>query len=257
MSPVRRAGQSLSGGSGHASGRLAARWMHCPALASGGPLPAPARICAPALTPLHSTPQARIKLASRQATSVAPLPLRRRFHPEGALPCWSNPVCLRYGCGLRAKAPWPTQSISTCSSKASMLERLEELEERLVAPDLSRAYLPRGNLQWGEPRWRTSYGESQRGEPRSRRSSTGRTSPGRASSGRNWLKPIHHAILTGCQYHSRIRMEREAEQGHETARFDHHCRGEPEVTVDGIEVQFVHLLLHNQEMRDVIDTVGE
>jgi hypothetical protein len=34
-------------------------------------------------------------------------------------------------------------------------------------------------------------------------------------------------------------------------------RGEPEITVDNIEVaQFVYLLLHNEKIRDVIDTVG-
>jgi hypothetical protein len=34
--------------------------------------------------------------------------------------------------------------------------------------------------------------------------------------------------------------------------------GEPEVTVDNIEVaQFVYLLLHNEKIRDVIDTVGK
>jgi Pentapeptide repeats (8 copies) len=32
--------------------------------------------------------------------------------------------------------------------------------------------------------------------------------------------------------------------------------GEPEITVDNIEVaQFVYLLLHNQKIRDVIDTI--
>ena len=35
-------------------------------------------------------------------------------------------------------------------------------------------------------------------------------------------------------------------------------RGEPDVTVDNIEVaQFVYLLLHNEKIRDVIDTVGK
>jgi hypothetical protein len=34
--------------------------------------------------------------------------------------------------------------------------------------------------------------------------------------------------------------------------------GEPEVTVDNIEVaQFVYLLLHNEKIRDVIDTIGK
>ena len=34
--------------------------------------------------------------------------------------------------------------------------------------------------------------------------------------------------------------------------------GEPEITVDNIEVaQFVYLLLHNKKIRDVIDTIGK
>jgi|SRR6267142_898799 len=33
---------------------------------------------------------------------------------------------------------------------------------------------------------------------------------------------------------------------------------EPEITIDNIEVaQFVHLLLHNEKIRDVIDTIGK
>ena len=33
---------------------------------------------------------------------------------------------------------------------------------------------------------------------------------------------------------------------------------EPEITVDNIEVaQFIYLLLHNQKIRDVIDTIGK
>ena len=53
-------------------------------------------------------------------------------------------------------------------------------------------------------------------------------------------------------------MEREARARHETARPDHYPRDEPAVTVDDIEVaQFVYLLLHNEKIRDVIDTVGK
>ena len=53
-------------------------------------------------------------------------------------------------------------------------------------------------------------------------------------------------------------MERETQPRHETAKFDHYARDEPEVTVDNIEVaQFVYLLLHNEKIRDVIDTVGK
>ena len=53
-------------------------------------------------------------------------------------------------------------------------------------------------------------------------------------------------------------MERETQPRHETAKFDHYARDEPEVTVDNIEVaQFVYLLLRNEKIRDVIDTVGK
>jgi hypothetical protein len=35
-------------------------------------------------------------------------------------------------------------------------------------------------------------------------------------------------------------------------------QNEPEITVDNIEVaQFVYLLLHNEKIRDVIDTIGK
>ena len=37
-----------------------------------------------------------------------------------------------------------------------------------------------------------------------------------------------------------------------------HIADEPEITVDNIEVaQFIYLLLHNEKIRDVIDTIGK
>jgi hypothetical protein len=53
-------------------------------------------------------------------------------------------------------------------------------------------------------------------------------------------------------------LEREAERTHEAARLNHYPRNEPEVTIDDLKVaQFVYLLLHNENIRDVIDTVGK
>jgi hypothetical protein len=53
-------------------------------------------------------------------------------------------------------------------------------------------------------------------------------------------------------------MESEAEQRHEAARLGHHSSGGAHVVVDNIEVaQFVYLLLHDEKIRDVIDTVGK
>ena len=51
-------------------------------------------------------------------------------------------------------------------------------------------------------------------------------------------------------------MGREAERRHEAARLDHYPPEESEVTVDDLEVaQFVYLLLHNEKVRRVIDTI--
>ena len=51
-------------------------------------------------------------------------------------------------------------------------------------------------------------------------------------------------------------MGREAQRRHETARLGHHLRDEPEVTTDDLEVaQFIYLLLHNEKLQRVIDTI--
>ena len=64
------------------------------------------------------------------------------------------------------------------------------------------------------------------------------------------------AVLTGCRIHGisawRVKLSKDTKQQDLiiTNVF------EPEVTVDNIEVaQFVYLLLHNEKIRDVIDTV--
>ena len=42
----------------------------------------------------------------------------------------------------------------------------------------------------------------------------------------------------------------------QAAELGHHTSDEPEITVDNIEVaQFIYLMLHNQKIRDVIDTI--
>jgi hypothetical protein len=53
-------------------------------------------------------------------------------------------------------------------------------------------------------------------------------------------------------------MARRAQRGNETKNLVITAPGEPEVMVDNIEVaQFLYLLLHNEKIRDVIDTVGK
>ena len=65
------------------------------------------------------------------------------------------------------------------------------------------------------------------------------------------------ADLTGCRIFGvsawDLKLERTKQQNLVVTSY-----GEPEITVDNIEVaQFVYLLLHNEKIRDVIDTVGK
>ena len=63
------------------------------------------------------------------------------------------------------------------------------------------------------------------------------------------------ADLTGCRIYGvsawRLKLERTQQQNLVITRTD-----EPAITVDNIEVaQFIYLLLHNEKIRDVIDTI--
>ena len=65
------------------------------------------------------------------------------------------------------------------------------------------------------------------------------------------------ADLTGCRIYGvsawGLKLERTKQQNLVITPED-----EPEITVDNIEVaQFVYLLLHNEKIRDVIDTIGK
>ena len=65
------------------------------------------------------------------------------------------------------------------------------------------------------------------------------------------------AVLTGCKVYGisswNVKLSEDTKQQDLVITRG----GEPEVTVDNIEVaQFVYLLLHNEKIRDIIDTVG-
>lgn len=64
------------------------------------------------------------------------------------------------------------------------------------------------------------------------------------------------ADLTGCRIYGlsawRVKLEGAIQQDLVISK-----QGEPEITVDNVEVaQFIDLLLHNEKIRDVIDTIG-
>ena len=143
-------------------------------------------------------------------------------------------------------------------------------EKPSIRPDLSQAILlTSGQPQRGGP----PRGEPQLGEPQGAdlRGATSAGQPQRRTSERNWLKiqanlrwallvetNLVDATLTDCSIYGisawGVKLsERTKQQGLIITHID-----EPKVTVDDLKVaQFVYLLLNNENIRDVIDTVGK
>jgi hypothetical protein len=64
--------------------------------------------------------------------------------------------------------------------------------------------------------------------------------------------------LTGCSVHGASAWGLKLSSGTKQQNLIITREGEPEVTVDNIEVaQFVYLMLHNEKIRDAIDTIGK
>jgi hypothetical protein len=69
---------------------------------------------------------------------------------------------------------------------------------------------------------------------------------------------LEDATLTDCRIYGISAWNVELSEGTKQQDLIITNVGEPEVTVDNIEVaQFVCLLLHNEKIRDVIDTIGK
>jgi uncharacterized protein YjbI with pentapeptide repeats len=66
------------------------------------------------------------------------------------------------------------------------------------------------------------------------------------------------AVLTGCRVYGVSSWNVKLSEGTKQQDLIITDEDEPEVTVDNIEVaQFVYLLLHNEKIRDILDTVGK
>jgi uncharacterized protein YjbI with pentapeptide repeats len=69
---------------------------------------------------------------------------------------------------------------------------------------------------------------------------------------------LENAVLTGCRIYGVSAWNVKLSQGTKQQNLIITAADEPEVTVDNIEVaQFIYLLLHNEKIRDIIDTVGK
>ena len=174
-------------------------------------------------------------------------------------------------------------------------QRGKPQQANLSEANLSEADLRKADLAGRTSAGRTSAGRTSAGRTSSRRTSVGRTSAGRTSAGEplranlsraNLIKAnlreanlseanlsgadlseatsrvpllvdtdLTGADLTGCRIYGvsawGLKLERTKQQNLVITHED-----EPEITVDNIEVaQFIYLMLNNQKIRDVIDTI--
>ena len=85
-----------------------------------------------------------------------------------------------------------------------------------------------------------------------------RTSPGRTLTGASLIEAnLTAADLTGCRVYGISAWNLKLD-GAEQKDLIITPPWEPEITVDNLEVaQFIYLLLHNEKVRDVIDTIGK
>ena len=100
-------------------------------------------------------------------------------------------------------------------------------------------------------------GEPHRGEPQRGAPHRDGSHPG-APHGGAPQRSGPNANLTGCRIFGISAWDVALSGGTRQQDLVITFKGEPEVTVDNIEIaQFVYLLLHNAKIRDVIDTVGK
>ena len=127
-------------------------------------------------------------------------------------------------------------------------------DANLSGANLSGTNLSEANLQPGEPqRSGPPWGEPQRSEPQ-------RSEPHRGNLSRAILVGTNlvDAILTDCSIYGISAWGVKLSEGTKQQDLIITPEDEPAVTVDDLEVaQFVYLLLHNEKIRRVIDTVGK
>ena len=118
----------------------------------------------------------------------------------------------------------------------------------LSGADLSGADLSGANLSGANLAGPTSPGRPPRGQPR--RGQPGTRRPG-------WIRRLANAKLTGCRVYGMSAWDLDLE-GARQADLIITKEDQPEITVDNLEVaQFIYLLLHNEKIRDIIDTIGK
>jgi uncharacterized protein YjbI with pentapeptide repeats len=127
----------------------------------------------------------------------------------------------------------------------------------LLSADLSRAGLREANLRWANLSG-ASLGEANLQWANLRGASLGEANLSRANLDGAALVETNlvSAILTGCRVYGISAWNVKVDKGTKQQDLVITRQNEPTVVVDNIEVaQFVYLLVHNEKIRDVIDTV--
>jgi uncharacterized protein YjbI with pentapeptide repeats len=130
-------------------------------------------------------------------------------------------------------------------------------EANLSGADLSGAFLWEANLRQTNLTGAILNGARLWGSNLNKANLNGAALAGAALTGASLLgTDLTGADLTGCRIHGvsawRVKLERTRQESLVITD-----ENEPEITVDNIEVaQFIYLMLHNEKIRDVIDTIA-
>jgi uncharacterized protein YjbI with pentapeptide repeats len=158
-----------------------------------------------------------------------------------------------------AQANLSNADLSEANLSEADLRRADLTESKLRGTNLGKANL-RGALLGGANLWRSNLSGARLMGANFREANLSEANLDGADLSRAVLVEtnLEGAVLTGCRIYGisawGVKLtERTKQQGLIITRF-----GEPPVTVDDLEVaQFVYLLLHNEKLRKVIDTVGK
>ena len=161
--------------------------------------------------------------------------------------------------GVAAWNAWRVESPDTVSVRRPNLMGANLSGANLIGANLSGANLTEANLSGADLSGADLAVANLTGANLSGANLGGANLTGANLSGANLLDGGHltGADLTGCRIYGvsawGLKLERAKQQNLVITP-----RNEPAITVDNIEVaQFVYLLLHNEKIRDVIDTIGK
>ena len=177
--------------------------------------------------------------------------------------CWANLYGANLTGGNLSQADLGEANLSDANLSGADLSGAALVKTNLSEANLTRANLRSANLNEASFRAADLRGANLRaanlGEANLRYSNLQRADLSKASLHGALLVETNlvDAVLTGCRIYGISAWNVELSEGTKQQDLVITAEGEPEVTVDNIEVaQFVYLLLYNEKIHDIIDTIG-